>query len=116
MSLQPGDSSHIQGFILTKLYCDGCWAHPGKRPKKHYSKTDLPKGYPKHFRGRFEKEIKALKKMHLIMEFPHSGDGELHYCAIRDDSLISVGLPICNSYRTAVALPPLDKEFKDIFE
>lgn len=116
MSIVPGDPLHVQGFILNKLYVDGCWAHPGKRPRKHYSKTDLPKGYDKSLRGEFKDAIKELKKLRVIMEFPHHGDGEHHFCAIRDDTLIAVGLPICNMYRRAVGLPHLNAEFEEIFE
>lgn len=114
MELQPGDPKHIQGFILNKLYTLRLWVKPGGRPHGHTSLSNLPKGYPKRFRGRFSAQVRALRRMGFIITFPHSGDRELHVSAVLDDEAVERGLGICNAYRHAVGLPPLGRSFREI--
>jgi len=110
--LSEGDDLHIQGFVISKLISRGCWVKLGGQPRKHISKTNVKKGYPKHHRGKFEKQLKILKQKGLIYMFPH-GD-ELHVCAVLDDKILDRSLSLCNRWRKAEGLPELDEELREI--
>ena len=110
--LSRGDDEHIQGFILSKLFSHGCWIKPGSQPGKHHSVTNIKKGYPKNYRGKFDKQLKRLRRRGLIHMFPH-GD-ELHVCAILDDEVLEDSLSLCNMWRMAEGLPELDEELREI--
>lgn len=112
--LKEGDDDHIKGFIINKLYLDGCWIRPGGKHGKHTSIDNLPKGYSPRYRGKFKGIIKELKKEGLICPYPSTK--EEHICAVLNPALIDVGLRLCNAYRKAVGLPPLDQGFREILE
>ena len=48
--------------------------------------------------------------------FPHSGDRELHVCAILEKDTLDEGIAIANRYRESVGLPLWDKEFNELVE
>ena len=112
--LKRGDEAHIQGFILNKLYSLKAWVKPGGSPHRHHSITNIKKGYPKNHRGKFDKILKNMQKDGLLQLFPHSGNGELHVCAILMKDVIIMGLEIANKYRVCEGLPPLDVEFREV--
>jgi len=112
--LKEGDDRHIKGFILNKLYLGGYFAGCGRHHGKHTSIDNLPKGYHPKFRGKFPKIIEALRKDGYILVFP-SGR-EKHVCAVLDSEIIKSGLIICNTFREAVGLPPLDKNFLEVLK
>lgn len=99
---------------MNKLYFHGCWQKRGKPPKKHHSITNIKKSYPKSHLDRFEKVLKSLQKQGLINIFPHSGDRELHVCAILEGDVLVKGITIANRYRDAVGLPLWDHEFNEL--
>lgn len=111
--LKPGDDDHIRGFILSKLYTYGLFGrsstglHHG-----HTSVDNLPKGYPPEHRGKFPKLVKRMKRRaeQLIIVFPSTGED--HVCANLDQ--VERGLMLCNKYREAVKLPPLDRQFREV--
>jgi len=114
MRLREGDPEHIRGFILNKLYTLRCWVRPGGRPRGHISLSDLPKGYPKRFRGLFPKQVDILRRMGLVVTFPHAGDAEPHISAVLDPEALERGLEICNAYRESVGLPPLNRSLREL--
>jgi hypothetical protein len=106
VKIQPGDDTHIKGFILHKLYIGMYFAKPGKKHHgKHTSVKNLPKGYPSEHRGKFSGYIKQLRTAGLIVLFPSCGED--HVCAVLDPDLVDVGLNLVNAYRQSVGLPPL---------
>ena len=114
MELRPGDPDHIRGFILNKLYTMRMWVRPGGRPRGHTSLSNLPKGYPRRFRGLFPAQVRVLRRMGLIVTFPHSGDREPHVSAVLSPESVERGLELCNAYRHAVGLPPLGRSFREL--
>ncbi|MHA1973320.1 MAG: hypothetical protein ACTSW1_10015 [Candidatus Hodarchaeales archaeon] len=111
---EEGSDEHIAGFIMNKLYSHGCWQKRGKRPRKHHSITDIKKGYPKHFRGKFEKIINNLKKDDLLVIFSHGGDREHHICAILERDALVRGIELANQFRMSEILPLWDDELEEI--
>lgn len=111
---REGDDDHIRGFILNKLYIGHYWIKPRKRPRRHTSVKNIPKGYTLKYRGTFPGHIDWLRRNGLVTCFPHHGDSEHHICAILDDNTIDRGLEICNKYRLSVGLPDLDDQFREI--
>ena len=110
------DVKIIRGFILSKLYSLRYWRKPGGRPRGHTSISNIPKGYKPHLSGAVKGEVESLNRMGLVNVFPHKGNGELHVCAVNDPRLIERGLELCNIYRVAVGLPPLDRRFREILD
>ncbi len=111
--LEVGKERHIKGFILNKLYLGGYFCGRGrKHHRKHTSIKNLPKGYPLEHRDKFPKIIGELRRGGFIVIFPSTRDK--HVCAVRDPEKIDTGLSICNAYRKAVKLMPLNKRFKEV--
>lgn len=110
--LREGDDRHVKGFILNKLYLGGYFARRG-RHGKHTSVDNLPKGYPLKHRGKFPEITDELRREGFVIVLPSGG--EKHVCAVLDSEKIEEGLRLCNAYRGAVGLPPLDERFREIF-
>jgi hypothetical protein len=107
------DNDIIAGFILNKLYLGHYFAKPGNfKHGRHTEVDNMPKGYdPKHH-GQFKKIINDLKKQGLVLVFKSTKSE--HICAILTDEAVGRGLKLCNKYRNLVALPELDKQFKEL--
>jgi hypothetical protein len=101
-----GSDRHIKGFILNKLYLGGYLG------KKHVDIEDIPKGYPPKHRGKFSSLIDELRRSGYIVVFPHGSRKRAF--AVRQSDIIERGLEICNAYRKAVGLPPLNRRFKEV--
>lgn len=107
-----GDDDHIKGFILNKLYSMGFWGRLSTGVhNRHTSIDNLPKGYPPKYRKKFPKIISKMKRPaeQLIIVFPSTEED--HVCANLDQ--VERGLVLCNKYREAVGLPPLNRQFKE---
>jgi len=109
-----GSDEHIAGFIMNKLYAHGCWQKRGKKPRKHHSITNVKKGYPKRYRGKFDKILSDLQKNELVNMFPHRGDKEHHVCAILERDVLERGIEIANQFRISEDLPLWDNELNEI--
>lgn len=108
MSLKEGDPEHVRGYILYKLYWYlHSWVIPGKDPKRHYPLTDMKKGYPKQWWGRFDKEFKELRREGLVHIFSHIGGGEDHICAVKAEDAVVRGLVCINKYLASEKMPNL---------
>jgi hypothetical protein len=114
-AMKEGDDDHIRGFILNKLYTLGLWGRRSSGVHHGHTNVDnLRKGYPQKYRDKFPKIIKRMKSnaQQLIMVFPSTG--EEHVCANLDQ--VEQGLILCNKYREAVGLPPLNEQFKEVMQ
>lgn len=115
VKIEVGHRKHIKGFIMNKLYMGGYFAKRGKKHHgKHTSIKNLPKGYPLKHRGKFSREVKALKRAGLILVFPSGGDK--HVCAVLAPEIIDIGVHFVNAYRQSVKLPLLDEKFTKTFK
>jgi len=99
---------------MNKCYEHHCWVKPRGRPRKHYSRTNIKKGYDKTHWGKFNKIIDELKKERVLYLFPH-GD-ELHCCAILDNAAIIRGIEIANKFRVSEGLPEFPAALKELLE
>lgn len=112
-NIRKGDPSHVQGFILYKLWLIGCWARGGRHGKSIDLEHDLPTNYDKKYKSTVLHQAEKLKNMSLINIWPAAG-GRRAVAAIISEEAIKAGLPIVNAYAKSVGEDPLEGTIREI--
>src|SRR5713226_1228964 len=99
------------GFVLNKLYTLKCFARRNNlRHGRHTELRNMQKGYPPDKRGFVNSACQRMQNR-LVLVFRSTRED--HICALNEDEAIAEGLELCNRYRSAVGLPPLNRFFDE---
>jgi len=111
--LKKGDPTHIQGFILYKLWCEHCWAtRRGKHHKSIDLENDLHTNYDKRFKGEILKQAEELDAYGLVHIFKSEKRNAI--CAVLSEDAFRVALPTVNAYLKAIGEEPLEGTIREI--
>jgi len=110
--LKRGDPSHVQGFILNKLWFTHCWARNGRHNKHIDLENDLHTGYDDQFKGAILSEARALHKLGFVTIFKSLGRDAI--CAVFSEEIFPVVLPLINAYLKATGQDPLEPNIREI--
>ena len=110
--LKQGDPTHVQGFILNKLWSIRCWARNGRHNKHIDLENDLHTGYDKRFKGTILSEAEALHARGLVTIFKSEGRDAI--CAVFSEEVFREVLSLRNAYLKATGQEPLEGNIREV--
>lgn len=109
--LRQGDPTHVQGFILYKLWISRCWASGGQHAKHIDLENDLPTNYDRQYRGIILSQAEELKRRGLVSIWPSAGRKAV--AAVPSKPALEAALPIVNAYLISVGLDPIEGDIRE---